>query len=359
MRTMLSTILEAPVARQELAALFLAASAAWEVAVREHGWRAAAGGSEAGKGRRGGVELGDARGVAGETGAEAGDAHRQPPLEFLSPSPLPHPSPPAPSSPTAAQTHVFAHAGPPYTSSPQRRPRHETSTPATSAAVAASAAAAAEQRALARFCTHHGHCCAACQSGAAIEGPRYACVTCHAPAPSLCAACWRAGRGCPAPGVPHTRFTVLDHPWEADSTYAAAPLDVLAVPRAPLRRGDVGPRVVHLHYVLYKMGYLRVSDTALVVGVFCERTRDAIERFQRDHDLVEATVIGWEGEPQVGAGPGGGAVGAGLEQTGTFCEATRSAILTLFQEVEARYTRVRCRGTPPADPARFRTATAA
>lgn len=103
------------------------------------------------------------------------------------------------------------------------------------------------------------------------------------------------------------------------------------------------------------MGYLRVSDAALCVGVFCERTRNAIARFQRDHDLVEA---GGARKEYVG-GSGASAAGMGVDQLGVFCERTRRVILTLFQEVQARYSQARCRSAPAADPTRLRAATAA
>lgn len=107
-------------------------------------------------------------------------------------------------------------------------------------------------------------------------------------------------------------FVVFDHPWEATEEYAqlldpespmhrntpsmAAPnIDLLKAPSPPLRLGDIGPRVLHLHYVLYKTGLLNMGNKNyargsmgdswewLKPGVFCAGTSEVVWKIQRDN----------------------------------------------------------------------------
>jgi hypothetical protein len=227
MRTVLAAILDTPVARRELAAVFLAASSAWEIAVRENGWRPAY----------------TPQPLTPQPPAQSS------PVTPTVPASQPAQSIPVPTTsylPTSTYTPTSAFT-PRRDSTPPRRAR-SASPPARAAvpvrdvlgrAHGAGCAAEQEQRALATFCTHTRVRCA---------------------------------------------FTVYDHPWEALPEYHRG--DLLRVPRAPLRAGEAGLRVLHLHYVLYKMGYLRLGSCALRVGVFCDDTRRTVARFQRDHLLV-------------------------------------------------------------------------
>lgn len=205
--------------------------------------------------------------------------------------------------------------------------------------------AIAEQRALACFCTHNGHACAACHLRP-IEGPRYVCKSCSTFVDvNLCYACRRAG----AHMRDDCRITVYDHPWESDEEYTAATssrgsLDLLKVPRAPLSLGDSGPRVVHLQYVLYKMGYLTLRNRALSVGIFCEETQRTIRRFQEDHQLLPEQPLT---DGQCASCSTGMPISDGRDEAGVFTALTRLTILNLFREVELRYSRMRC--GPPAD----------
>lgn len=328
MRTVLTAVLDTPVARRELAALFLAASASWEVAVREHGWRRAA----------------------------------------------------APPQPPGAGT-----------SGPARR-RHRWPEPDPSSRDA-------EQRALAAFCTHAGHFCVACGGVRPIEGVRFACAHCGSVPRSLCSVCRRSGARCGGDNLTDCRFLVYEHPWESDVEYAPgnphAPVDVLKVPRAPLGVGDEGPRVMHLHYVLYKMGYLKVGDEALRVGVFCEETRLTIARFQRDHMLIAGARAGDAAVtvrrpnspisilvPRIEAGVVAQGSGIGdrdvqeslglreepvlqqpwgqfRDQPGVFTALTRLTILNIVNDVESRYSQLRCRDSETTRRTHLPAATAA
>jgi peptidoglycan hydrolase-like protein with peptidoglycan-binding domain len=160
------------------------------------------------------------------------------------------------------------------------------------------------------------------------------------------------------------KVTVYEHPWEAEEEYATmlsggaasseAVPDDFKVPRAPLSLGDTGPRVMHLHYVLYKMGYLRLCNESLRVGEYCEETRNTVARFQRDHQLI------CDGTPSAAspalAAAGGGDCG---DLPGVFTVVTRRAILNLFREVETRYSQVRCRSSRRGQSLNLQTAVAA
>lgn len=82
--------------------------------------------------------------------------------------------------------------------------------------------------------------------------------------------------------------------------------DRLRAPVPPLRQGDAGPRVMHLHYVLHKVGYLSVGGAWFTPGVFCAGTRDAVWRLQSEH--WNTTAGGGGGGTMLGgAGASGGA----------------------------------------------------
>lgn len=203
----------------------------------------------------------------------------------------------------------------------------------------------AEQRALACFCTHYGYSCAGCDLKP-IEGSRYECKTCSSyMAVSLCSSCRRSGVHL----TDDCRLFVYDHPWEADQEYIAAAndrssRDLLKVPRAPLSLGDTGPRVVHLHYVLYKMGYLDLRNKSLTIGVYCNETQRSIYRFQEDHQLV------CESSPSSAAAlavpslslSNSHHASTAKDEAGVFTLLTRRTILNLFREVESSISRVRC-----------------
>jgi hypothetical protein len=264
MRTVLAAILDTPVARRELAAVFLAASSAWEIAVRENGWRPAY----------------TPQPLTPQPPAQSS------PVTPTVPASQPAQSIPVPTTsylPTSTYTPTSAFT-PRRDSTPPRRAR-SASPPARAAvpvrdvlgrAHGAGCAAEQEQRALATFCTHTRVPCASC-AAPCVEGPAYVCGRCGR---GLCEPCRRAAAG----DYVRCAFTVYDHPWEALPEYHRG--DLLRVPRAPLRAGEAGLRVLHLHYVLYKMGYLRLGSCALRVGVFCDDTRRTVARFQRDHLLV-------------------------------------------------------------------------
>ena len=74
--------------------------------------------------------------------------------------------------------------------------------------------------------------------------------------------------------------TVYDHPWEASEEYAGA--DELGVPAAPLAFGDSGPRVVHLHFALYTLGYLALLAPGFRADAFNAVTQDAVAAFQEE-----------------------------------------------------------------------------
>lgn len=126
---------------------------------------------------------------------------------------------------------------------------------------------------------------------------------------------------------------MYDHPWEASDDYAECCADILRAPTPPLCMGDAGPRVMHLQYVLYKVGYLNVCCAPFRAGLFCSATRDAINVFENDFRLSN--------------------------QRGVYTALIRSVLLSLFDEVERRYAGVRCSDIGRASNTRFRTAMAA
>lgn len=119
------------------------------------------------------------------------------------------------------------------------------------------------------FCTHWGAYCSSCTISP-IRGIRYECG-----AESLCERCRREYSR-------STSLTVYEHPWEADASYESAHVEDLRAPAAPLEVGDRGPRVVHLHYVLYTLGYLFLLAPGFEHDSFTDVTRRAIARFQSD-----------------------------------------------------------------------------
>lgn len=137
---------------------------------------------------------------------------------------------------------------------------------------------------------------------------------------------------------------VYDHPWEASDEYADADLhtstmDALKAPLAPLEVGDVGPRVMHLHYMLYRVGYVSLFTPGFRVGVYCKATREAIARFQRDH-----------------RNSGGDSHAA--QDYGVYNSLTRLTFLCLFDELELRWSRSRCATISAGESSRARLATA-
>lgn len=191
----------------------------------------------------------------------------------------------------------------------------------------------AESRALACFCTHAGIACSKCQVKS-IQGPRYRCTTSRSTM-NLCERCRRSVGGDAADG---RLFMVFDHPWEASEEYMeCCTSDCLQVPAPPLMMGDVGPRVMHLHYVLYRVGYLSLSNPWFTPGMYCGSTREAIGKFQTDHRVVQN----------------------GPDQIGVYTALTRSVLLSLFDELESRCARSRYVNVPGAESTRMRTALAA
>lgn len=112
--------------------------------------------------------------------------------------------------------------------------------------------------------------------------------------------------------------------------------DTLRAPPPPLRQGDVGPRVLHLHYVLYKVGYLSLGRPCFRPGVFCAGTSEAVGKFQTDH-----WVAGMAG------------------QLGVYSAVTRTVLLSILDEQERRAARVRCSAISGAEGPRLRMALAA
>lgn len=147
-------------------------------------------------------------------------------------------------------------------------------------------------------------------------------------------------------------FVMYDHPWEASEEYASirssgsdeddggggfdSPGDTLRAPPPPLRQGDVGPRVLHLHYLLYKIGYLSVGGKMFKPGVFCSGTNDAITRFQSDH---------W--------------CGGMANDLGVYNVVSRSVLLSLLDELDRRAANIRCSAVSGAEEPRLRMALAA
>jgi hypothetical protein len=427
MRTVLAAVLDTPVAKRELAALFLAASGAWEHAVRENGWRrghglvveAATAGSSASAADAvvgttaptGVVVLSSpppalalssssavalpataisstamhhdregmnsstyrAASVPGSTALRIGTPTALPsPVHLCSVLPSPRTlsgedaavadGRPSGSHPTpSVRSSAPAPAAPGTTPCPTPIPRPASPDRAVVRDILRShhctgGDPGAEQRALACFCTHPGFTCSGCQS-MRIEGPRFVCTSYTTDASiSLCAKCRHTVHI-----SDECYITVYDHPWEADEEYMQASVsatpgaqDFLKVPRAPLSLGDRGPRVMHLHYVLYKMGYLRLSNRALTVGEFCEETRNTVARYQRDHQLLSDGSLRSPSPALLGAG--GTETG---DQPGVFTSVTRRAILNLIREVEMRYSLARCRSSRSAEAINLLTATAA
>lgn len=233
--------------------------------------------------------------------------------------------------------------------------------------------AAAETRAVDCFCTHVDVRCSQCHV-MPIRGPRYS--TCTSPSPqktnaanviNLCERCRRVTAD--ASVHDDCDFVIFDHPWEASDEYTAISgtddssdggsdsggdsvdgdggggtsltsgadtIDSLRAPPPPLRQGDVGPRVLHLHYLLYKIGYLSVGGTWFKPGVFCSGTTDAMTKFQTDYWMV-----GMAGD------------------LGVYNVVTRSVLLSLLDELERRAANVRCSAVSGAEEPRLRMALAA
>lgn len=182
-------------------------------------------------------------------------------------------------------------------------------------------ASAAERRLLMGFRKHEVRC-AGCEEG--IVGTRYVVMeNGEGSVVNLCETCRRSSEDREEWG----RFVVYEHPWESSEDYAEG--GELLAPAPPLRLGDVGPRVMHLQYVLYQVGYLRVGE-GFRVGVLCRRTEEALERLKREFGTVE------EG----------------------YGDLTRGILCRLFDEVE-RGVRARCANMGEGERIRVRTAMAA
>jgi len=73
-------------------------------------------------------------------------------------------------------------------------------------------------------------------------------------------------------------------PWERAPGYDREP-----VPAAPLFKGDMGPRVVHLHYALTRTGYIPNEEVLAGrnIRLYSDHTVDAVTQFQRDNGLTD------------------------------------------------------------------------
>lgn len=134
------------------------------------------------------------------------------------------------------------------------------------------------------FCTHRGVQCLSCSTNP-ICGTRY---LSSEDSGSLCEPCRRASRL--SMGHNHSSsYMVYDHPWESSQEYEH--VAELRAPPAPLYYGDIGPKVTHLHFTLYTLGYLFLLAPGFVADKFNNVTSDAIERFQSDFNVVDDTQV--------------------------------------------------------------------
>lgn len=118
------------------------------------------------------------------------------------------------------------------------------------------------------FRTHWNVGCSICRSGP-ITGARYATGSL-----SFCERCRRARD-------PITSCTVYEHPWESTMEYTSyTDASELRAPAAPLEPGSFGPRVVHLHFALYTLGYLALLAPGFRADAYNAVTRDAVAAFQ-------------------------------------------------------------------------------
>eukprot|EP00189_Rhodosorus_marinus_P010921 CAMPEP_0184737348 /NCGR_PEP_ID=MMETSP0315-20130426/149_1 /TAXON_ID=101924 /ORGANISM="Rhodosorus marinus, Strain UTEX LB 2760" /LENGTH=512 /DNA_ID=CAMNT_0027204505 /DNA_START=101 /DNA_END=1640 /DNA_ORIENTATION=- len=76
-------------------------------------------------------------------------------------------------------------------------------------------------------------------------------------------------------------------PWEAAAGY-----DNASVPREPLFKGDMGPRVVHLHYALNRTGYIPNGELlrGRNIRLYGGHTVDAVAQFQKDNGLEDKVM---------------------------------------------------------------------
>lgn len=58
------------------------------------------------------------------------------------------------------------------------------------------------------------------------------------------------------------------------------------VPKAPLKLGDKGRRVLHLQMILTKLGYLRLRDTKFGAGYYDEHTAKRVKQFRECHAIL-------------------------------------------------------------------------
>lgn len=133
-----------------------------------------------------------------------------------------------------------------------------------------------------------------------ITGTRY-----HALNLNLCEPCRRLD-------IYDVGFLIYEHPWEARDTNGGEE-EPQSTPVPPLEMGDVGVSVMHLQYMLYRLGYL--GRGAFRVGVFCGGTREGVERFGGGDgvyggDMRGGLGVAWEemmGGVRCGSKLGGGA----------------------------------------------------
>lgn len=255
------------------------------------------------------------------------------------------PSSPAPSSPPPSRPPTPPPAARPYTppgaASPLLRVvRAGASSPTGSRAVGVRGAplAPCDERsdgvgAEQSFRLHFGVRCGHCHM-TPIAGARYRCTSCEV---SLCEGCRRAGARC---ADRHT-YTVFEHPWEAADEYRLAePLsDGFRAPPAPLSLGDRGPRVMHLHFVLYTLGYLLTRAPGFRVDAYTLATCDAVARFQDDAPAAKP---------------------ASDNARGAYSARTRAALLATFDDIDLRSApHCRAAAAPPPVRTRLRSAMAA
>ncbi|KAJ8900963.1 hypothetical protein NDN08_000260 [Rhodosorus marinus] len=76
-------------------------------------------------------------------------------------------------------------------------------------------------------------------------------------------------------------------PWESAAGY-----DNASVPREPLFKGDMGPRVVHLHYALNRTGYIPNGELlrGRNIRLYGDHTVDAVAQFQKDNGLEDKVM---------------------------------------------------------------------
>lgn len=143
-------------------------------------------------------------------------------------------------------------------------------------------------RVLSCFCTHTGVACSECHVNP-IMGTRYTPYTEASASKSnltlnLCESCRRKMGNSNSSSACNHEYVVYDHPWESCEEYRLE--DDLKTPKPPLKQGDKGPKVLHLHYILYKIGYLSLARPWFQPGVYCSNTSKVIGQLQVDHNVA-------------------------------------------------------------------------